>query len=109
MKNGGGYAVKPRKLTLDEKTIMQLVFTRQGCPPTTVRRRLLDSLRIGFVIQQPFTMATVVIPKKGKLYGFSKQCRYAKNADRWNEKIGREIALSRVAHQMCNGKSGDER
>ena len=97
--------MKTRKLTLAEKGFVQLVFTRQGCPPTAMRGRLLDSLRIGIVIQQPFIMVMVVVPNKGPIYGFSKQCRYAKNADRWDEKIGRKIALSRVAHQMCNGKS----
>lgn len=99
--------MKTRRLTLAEKGFLQLIFTRHGCSPTAMRGRLLDSLRIAIVIQQPFTMVMVVVPKKGEIYGFSKQCRYAKNADKWDEEIGRKIALSRVAHQMCNGKGGE--
>ncbi|GAF96941.1 unnamed protein product [marine sediment metagenome] len=98
--------MRNRKLRPDEADLMRLVFERNDFPDSPARKRLLWRARIKIIVQEPFTMVYVSAKFNGRtkpceFYGFSKQCRYAKCADPWDEEKGKRIALSRVAHQMC--------
>lgn len=62
----------------------------------------VNKLKIAKVVQRPWMCLFLKNGTKQGI-GFSKQCRYFKGKDKWNEDIGRNIALSRAIRDMVGG------